>query len=152
MALRHRERKSPRGRPDLPRLEVQLDEQGGIGLDHVLELSRVLGGDGGGGKAEGHAIAGEDLGEGLAHQGGDARPREGLGRVLPRGAAAEVAVDDEDRGPREAGIVEIFSSILLQWKARALESIQGLGLTQEKKMLEEFPALIVGPITQEGSK
>jgi hypothetical protein len=53
---------------------------------------------------------------------------------------------------REAGIIEIFSSILLQWKARAMESIQGLGLSQEKKMLEEFVTLTVGTIAQEDQK
>ncbi len=46
----------------------------------------------------------------------------------------------------EARVLEIFSSILLQWKARALESIQNINLMPEKKILEEFPGLIIGPI------
>lgn len=48
---------------------------------------------------------------------------------------------------RDAGIIEMFSTILLQWQARALESIQGLNLLpQEKKTLNEFPTLLLGPI------
>ena len=53
---------------------------------------------------------------------------------------------------REARVIEMLSSILLQWKARALESIQKLNLTPEKKVLEELPTLILGPITQDGPK
>ena len=53
---------------------------------------------------------------------------------------------------REAGVIEAFSAILLQWQARALESIQGLSLSpEEKKMLEEFPALILEPVMQTGA-
>jgi len=54
---------------------------------------------------------------------------------------------------RDAKIIEMFSVILLQWKARALESIQNLGLTMdEKKILENLPSLILGPIMEEGSE
>ena len=50
---------------------------------------------------------------------------------------------------REAGVVEAFSAILLQWQARALESLQGLSLSPEgKKMLEEFPVLILEPVVR----
>ena len=54
---------------------------------------------------------------------------------------------------RDAKIIEMFSLILLQWKDRALESIQNLGLTMnEKKVLEDLPSLILGPIIEEGSE
>ncbi len=45
---------------------------------------------------------------------------------------------------REARVIESFSAILLQWQARALESIRGLSLLpEEKKMLEMLPTLIL---------
>ena len=54
---------------------------------------------------------------------------------------------------REARIIEIFSDILLQWKARTLESIQGLALLhREKKMLDEFPMLLSGLVTERRSE
>ena len=54
---------------------------------------------------------------------------------------------------REARVIESFSAILLQWQARALESLQGLSLSPEgKKMLEEFPALILEPVIQKGAE
>ncbi len=52
---------------------------------------------------------------------------------------------------REARIIEIFSDILLQWKARAIESIQDMNLLQqEKKTLDKFPILLLGSIVKEG--
>ena len=53
---------------------------------------------------------------------------------------------------REARVFETFSDILLQWKKLAVESIQSLGSTEEKKMLEKFPELILEPIKPEGYK
>ncbi|MGC1375017.1 MAG: hypothetical protein WA821_02270 [Anaerolineales bacterium] len=54
---------------------------------------------------------------------------------------------------REAGVVEAFSAILLQWQARALESLQGLSLSPEgKKMLEEFPVVILEPVLRKDAE
>ena len=53
--------------------------------------------------ADGQRVAEEDLGERLADDGSDAPAAQPLRRVLARRAAAEVAVDGEDRGAGEAG-------------------------------------------------
>ena len=53
---------------------------------------------------------------------------------------------------REARVIETFSVILLQWKERALESIQGLAETEEKKILENFLALVLESIKLDGTE
>lgn len=53
---------------------------------------------------------------------------------------------------REARILETFSEILLKWKERALESIHGLEVTEEKEILENFPVMILESIILDGFK
>lgn len=54
---------------------------------------------------------------------------------------------------REAGVVEMLSSILLQWQKYAVTSIQHLPLAaEEKKVLEALPGALVGPAILDGEK
>lgn len=47
---------------------------------------------------------------------------------------------------KEARIVETFSTIFVQWRDRALESIRDLALAREKVMLEDLLTLIAEPL------
>ena len=62
--------------------------------------------------ADGQRVAEEDLRERLADDGGDAPAAQPLRRVLARRSAAEVAVDDQDRGAGEARVVERMAAAL----------------------------------------
>jgi hypothetical protein len=44
---------------------------------------------------------------------------------------------------KKAGVIEAISSVLLQWKSRALESLRPLGKSKEKLILERFPSLFL---------
>lgn len=44
---------------------------------------------------------------------------------------------------RDMGVIDAISSILLEWKMRALESLEPLGASKEKLILERIPALFL---------
>jgi geranylgeranyl pyrophosphate synthase len=44
---------------------------------------------------------------------------------------------------REKGVINAISSLLLEWKIRALESLKPLGMSDERLILESIPSLIL---------
>ncbi len=44
---------------------------------------------------------------------------------------------------KKAGVIHAISSLLLEWKARALKSLELLGSSREKMILEEIPSLFL---------
>ncbi len=107
--------------------DVDHDLLGGIQVHRFHECVELGPGQRDAGQAERRAVAGEDLGEGGAHEGLEAETHERLGRVLARGAAAEVAPDHEDARTRKALVVErmvplgLFAVVLERVLAQAVE-------------------------------
>src|SRR4029453_17169333 len=102
----HRVTSAARGDP-LP-LQVEGALEPGLGLAALHQPGHHRRVDGDAGDAERLTVAGEDLGERLPDDGLDAAApaHDRLRRVLPRRAAAEVAVDEQYTRGTEAGIVE----------------------------------------------
>src|SRR5690606_11421865 len=76
------------------------------------------------GNAQGNAIAEEDLGEGLAHDGLYAPTHQGLGGMFARGAATEILVHEKNGRSPEAGVVEgVGLALLLEAGAIVLEGV-----------------------------
>src|SRR4026209_1728664 len=103
-----------------------------IAAHRPLQPEHVVVVDGQARDAEHGADAEEDLGERTADDGADAPLLEGLGRVLARGAAAEVQAGHQHRGPFVRLLVERMLGIVL---ARVLEGVQAQPLVGHR--LEE---------------
>ena len=48
---------------------------------------------------------------------------------------------------KKTGVIQAISSLLLEWKSRAIESLQPLRNSREKKLLESIPALFLESIS-----
>src|SRR3954471_2365161 len=108
---RKRGREGERSGGDRARREVRGDRRLRRGLDQRLQAFDVGAGRHEAGHPEHGGVALEDLRKRFTDHGANARPYEALRRVLARGPAAEVRVDDENRGAGEARIVERMARV-----------------------------------------